>query len=152
MLLAFLSVRMARERRVPPTATGTNLGSEHCVHPYHLLCLKHACWQNLGSNKTTCLPQSGALQSAGQVLGNQHSRRPRNGQSPEQRWSDEGHFYQTHPGGQSCWTEWHPEDRRQDRGGKAVRQTTEACGLEADAWPALSLSPLSGGWSGPKGC
>ena len=66
------------------------------------------------------ISQSGAVQGGGQVPGHQHRGGTRDGQPPEQRRSDEGDFYQTHPGGQSCWTQRDPEDRRQDRGGKGI--------------------------------
>lgn len=66
------------------------------------------------------LPQSGALQGARQVAGYQYCWGPRDGQSPEQRRGDEGYFHQTHPRGQSCWTEWDTEDWRQDCRGKWI--------------------------------
>lgn len=66
------------------------------------------------------LPQSGALPRARQVSWYQYRRGPRDGQPAEQWRGDEGHFYQAHPGGQSCWTERDPEDWRQDRRGKGT--------------------------------
>lgn len=60
------------------------------------------------------LPQSGTLPRSRQVPGHQYRRGAGDGQSAEQRRGDEGHFYQAHPGRQSCWTERDTEDRRQD--------------------------------------